>query len=317
MTILPPGQKPDCLISALEIAIIQAVSYADVFDYPLTIDEIHRFTSNVKADPNEIRSLITNSSAIMQFIEKHDEFYSLRGRGLTVEIRHRRGKNASRLWPRAIQYGNMIARLPYVRMVAVTGALSVDNVDPHDDIDYLIVTQTGRLWLCRAFVILLVRLARLLGDRLCPNYFLSDRTLHLREHSLYSAHEFVQMVPLAGRETFQEMQVQNPWVATFLPNVNGDLVRNEMSPVTGYRLKEMLETVLSTSAGEWLERWEMRRKIRKFSGRKQADTAGTEEPLEAQFSADCCKGHFDAHAARVFQEYHMRLSQMPDGRIGQ
>ena len=56
----------------------------------------------------------------------------------------------------AVRYGLTIARLPFVRMVAVPGALTMDNVEPGDDVDYLIVTAPDRLWLCRAVVIELV-----------------------------------------------------------------------------------------------------------------------------------------------------------------
>jgi hypothetical protein len=39
---------------------------------------------------------------------------------------------ASRMWPQAARYAQAIARLPFVRLVALTGALTMDNVDPGD-----------------------------------------------------------------------------------------------------------------------------------------------------------------------------------------
>ena len=78
--------------------------------------------------------------------------------------------------------------------------------------------EPGRLWLCRGMVILLVRLARQLGHTLCPNYFLSERALALAEQSLYTAHELVQMVPVAGMPTYRTMRRLNQWADRFLPN---------------------------------------------------------------------------------------------------
>jgi len=76
------------------------------------------------------------------------------------ELRKRRAEVAARLWPEAIRCGRSVGRVPFV-MVAVTGALAMDNVDEGADLDYLIVTEPGRVWLCRLLIVQLVRLHRL------------------------------------------------------------------------------------------------------------------------------------------------------------
>src|SRR5437773_7637929 len=102
-------------------------------------------------------------------------------------------------------------------MVAVTGALAVNNVGKLPDIDLLVVAQEGRVWLCRRALIMCVRVARLFGDDLCPNYIISDQSLDLDQRDFFTAHELAQMVPLYGPGVYRRMIKRNPWAWRYLP----------------------------------------------------------------------------------------------------
>jgi hypothetical protein len=184
-------------------------------------------------------------------------------------------------------------------MVAVTGALAVDNVEPGADIDYLVITEPGRLWVCRMLAIALVRVAKLRGDIICPNYFLADTALALDTQSLYAAHELTQMVPLAGSATYQHMRAVNSWALQYLPNAADAPERSVRAERVPGRTRTMAERMLRSSVGAQIERWEMERKIRKF-----AQQGGNPETA---FSPEWCKGHFDGHGRRVMAAYHERL----------
>ncbi|RME45307.1 MAG: hypothetical protein D6796_10660, partial [Caldilineae bacterium] len=213
-TTLAPS--PDLLLRA----ILRALAYADIFDYPLTAAEIHRYLE-VPASLERVQEVLQDGRLSPTRFRRCDGFFTLPGREAIVETRRRRAVLSAQQWPRAHRYGRWIAALPFVRMVAVTGSLAVDNVEPGTDIDYLIVTEAGRLWLCRAMVIGLVRLAALWGDEVCPNYFITENALHFAERTLYTAHELAQMVPLAGAATYHRIRRLNAWAATFLPNAAG------------------------------------------------------------------------------------------------
>ena len=121
----------------------------------------------------------------------------LAGREPLAEVRRRREVAARTVaGSPAVRRGGR--RLPWVRMVAVTGALAMDNVDEGADIDLLIVTEPGRVWLCRFFIIQQVRLFRLRGIEMCPNWMLSAERSRSRRRDLHSARELTQMVPLVG-----------------------------------------------------------------------------------------------------------------------
>src|SRR5688572_8466038 len=214
-------------------AILQTVVYADIFDYPLTENEIHRYLTGFPAPLESVSDALRKGGLVPSLLERAGDYYHLTGREQVVSSRQRRGQVAARLWPQALRYGHMIAGLPFVRMLAVTGSLAMDNVEAGADLDYLIVTKTGRLWLCRALVLALGRLAALQGVRICPNYLISERCLEFPEQSLYTAHELAQMVPLSGFDVYARIRTLNPWVGRFLPNADGAPPRSISIPAGG------------------------------------------------------------------------------------
>lgn len=289
----------------LERAILKTVAYADVFDYPRTLREIHRYLIGYAISLSEIEQALKDSRLVPRYLTQVGDLVTISGREQLVQTRRRRQDAALKLLPKAIKYGRLIGRMPFVRMVALTGALSVRNVEPEADFDYLIVTEAGRLWLCRAGTILLVRLAALRGDTICPNYFLSERALVLQERNLYTAHELVQMVPIYGKDIYTEIRRLNAWTGTVLPNASGMPRERPPDGVKGVSFKALTERFLRTQVGEALESIEMHRKIAKFTRQFPVQN-------ESDFSADWCKGHFDGHGTKTLQAFTKRLHTLEE-----
>src|SRR5205823_2298067 len=101
--------------------IVQTVAYADVFDYPLTADEVHRYLVGVSASRGSVRSALSMPRLVPDILARNGRYFSLAGRESTVETRRVRAAAAAEYWRRAVRYGHLIGNLPFVRMVAVTG----------------------------------------------------------------------------------------------------------------------------------------------------------------------------------------------------
>lgn len=290
-------------LSRLESAIVEAVAYGDVFDWPLTPEEIHRYLP-IRAGRAEVDEALAGA-AIGRFVEASDGFLTLAGRTGLVADRRRRAAISAALWPRALHHARLLAALPFVRLVAVTGSLAVDAADEAADVDLFMVTEDGRLWLTRAMSMGVVRLAALRRLRICPNYLVAESALGIEDRSLFTAHELVQMVPVGPSPAYAELLDRNAWFRDFLPNSEPrpPLTGDDLRP-TRATWRRVAEAPLRTALGDRIDRWEMGRKVRRLS----AEAAST----ETRYDATCCKGHSEEHGRRSLAAFHARLRRLEE-----
>lgn len=284
--------------------VLKPIFYADIFDYPLTFEEIHKFLE-FEVSRDEVKQLLEQAIQNQEIISV-DGFYSLPDRAHLAARRRERWQTSQQLWPKAIHYGRWIASLPFVRMVSVTGSLAVDNPrDGVDDIDYLIVTQPRRLWFCRALIILLVKYGHRRGVHLCPNYIITENVLYFEDNNLFAAREMLQMIPLYGKRSYLEMRRINDWVTDYLPQgttLNLKKLDDRLSPVQGL-LKRAGEFILGGFLGDLceavLQKIQITKHTRLLERRGAADSV--------VFTADVCKGHYDGHNGKIMDTYRQRL----------
>jgi len=284
----------------LSRAVLCTLAYADIFDYPLTLLEIHRYLTGVSAPVEAVNDVLEGD----RFFVRIGDYFTLPGREEIVSIRIQRERRSRKLMPRAIQYGRILGALPYIRMVALTGSLAVLNASSVVDFDYMLVTARGRLWTARAFALAFNRLTRLQGYTLCPNLIISESALEWPLHDLYSARELCQMVLIAGEEVYSRLMRANPWVESYLPNAFGNSgglpPKSQAKAPTPQRL---FERPLRGVLGDRLEAWEMNRKIARFTRQH-----GYGE--ETIFTADVCQGNFDHHRIWTYEALEQRLAQL-------
>ncbi len=282
-------------LSEISHAVLQTLLYSDVFDYPLTVDEVHRYLSDRAATYEEVVQTLNGDSRII----RKDNYYALTGRDEIVAIRKQRQTRSKKLMPFALLYGRMVGSFPFVRMVALTGSLAVMNSTKDADLDYMVITHPGRLWTARAFILLFNRLTRLFGHTICPNLIVSEASLEWHQHDLYSARELCQMIPISGAHDYRKLMKANEWIKDFLPNA--EMVNPALQEKTGFPslIQRILEYLLDGQFGDLFERWEMDRKIARFSKQE-----GFGE--ETIFNANICQGNFDHHHKRTEEQLERR-----------
>ena len=293
-------------IKDLAQAILHTLVYANLFDYPLTTEELHRYLIAHRAPLQAVRAYLDDVGDQPAYLARVAPFWCLAGRERLADLRREREVYARSLLREVERYAPLIAAVPFVRCVALTGSLSMHNVTgPDDDIDLLIITAPGRVWLARGLAILIVHLAQRFGVELCPNYVLAEHRLQLGEPSLYIAHELAQLLPLYGFDVYQRLMESNAWVADYLPNasVHTSAVRQATAPARAGQ--QLMEAGLAGRLGDALEGWERDRKIPKLR-RIAIERGGS----GTTYTAELCKGHVGDHAAAIQVRYRAELSAL-------
>ncbi len=287
-------------------AILRALAYSDIFDDPPERSSLYRALELPGISPAQFDRALEEMQAEGTIIID-EERCMLAGREELATVWRRRTAHSAQKWQIARRCAALIRCLPYIRMIAVTGSLAVQNAEASDDIDLFLITTPGRVWLARALTILVVRLAALFKVTLCPNYLIATDALELAERNLYSARELVQMQPLYGAAWHHRLRNCNRWTLEYLPNAEIDpfpaALPLDRLPLAARLLKWPCERLLGGRLGTALDRWEMRRKVNKLLHERQPLA-----PEEASFSSQQCKGHFEGHAARILRLFDARVA---------
>lgn len=311
LVVQPPSKGEIGSPSALEAAILETVLYSDLFSYPLTPAEIQRFLIGQAHSLAEIEHALQTSPYLQSILEQAENFVFIRGRSETIARRHARTDTSAHIWRRTRFYLRLLRAVPFLRTALVTGALALDNAPADDDIDLLLLTAPNRLWLCRAFIIAIVRLAALQGVTLCPNYLLTTEVLDLDERNLYTAHELAQMRFLFGKPDYLVLLEKNRWAAEFLPNAlptNPAIIPDIPAPWWVTQVQRISEKLLGGRLGQRFEDWERQRKIKRFNAMGGDET---------NFSDKICKGHYNGHAGRTLLLLAERMAEFSPGSRGQ
>lgn len=213
-------------ITGVERAVLATLAYADIFDYPLTLAQIHQFLIGQKAQFADVKKTVERLAADSK-IEKHFNFYHLPKRGQIVGIRRQRAKFYPEKITTARRSARLLQFLPQINLIGVSGGLAVANANCEDDIDFFIITATSRLWTGRLLATALLSLfgrrrtpeSKKLTNKICLNMFIDEKKMEITPHDLYLAHEVLQMQPIFVRgNTYQRFLAANSWAYQFLPN---------------------------------------------------------------------------------------------------
>lgn len=197
-------------------AVVDTVAYAALFQYPMTLSEIHRSLIGVSLSKAEVSRLLRHHPLVRERLENEPPYHFLKGQRDSIEARQEAARRTRELLAREELAIRLVRRTPFVRMVAYSGATAHENARD-GDVDLFVVTARDRAW---AVAFVLFAVMKLLGRRrtICLNYFLSEDRLALAERDPFTASQIVALKPIAGARVLYRLLHANEWGARFFPN---------------------------------------------------------------------------------------------------
>src|SRR6185295_17673296 len=141
-----------------ELAIARSVVYASLFDYPLTLEQLHHTLIESEQTRAEILAVYDGSAWLQTIIDYREGFFFPAGRVDVVAERRRRDARTRVLLQDHARVLRLVCALPFTRLVALSGGIANPNLDAGDELDLFIVTRGRRVWMVTVAVRLLVKL---------------------------------------------------------------------------------------------------------------------------------------------------------------
>src|SRR5687767_3892253 len=200
-----------------ELAVLRSVTYAAMFEYPLSLEQLHASLIGVRADAATVAAWWRNSELLQATIDHQEGLYFPAGRADLLHTRARREALSCDLLARDRRILSVVAAMPFVRMVALSGSLAHLNAERSADLDLFVITAPHRVW---SVTVSLLVIARLFGwrRRMCLNYVISEDALRVEPPDLFSANQIIHLRPILGDDVFARFVDANPFVREIYPN---------------------------------------------------------------------------------------------------
>jgi hypothetical protein len=236
--------------SNVQTSVLKTLAYFDIFKYPLTLDEIYRFsdTQVLKDKLLETVNSLEESADVFNL----NGYYALTDDKSLYEKRKLDQERAENMINLAHENGKFVAKFPFIRSICLSGSISKMVMTEGADIDYFVISKKGRIWISKLLLTAYKKsFLRNRADYFCLNYFISDADLLIPDKNLFSATELATLIPVTNGQLFSKFIQSNKWFRDYLPNAGLDMQEFEKLPSPPQtRTARFIEVILKGPLGD-------------------------------------------------------------------
>jgi hypothetical protein len=221
------------MLSTIDRAVLKTLAYFDLFDYPLTVVELHRFL--IIKEPTSFGGTLHAIQNVKNLIDSRSGFYFLKNREAIIETRRQRYLLAEEKYLIALKNIKLLSHCPGILAIFVCNSLAYNNSRAESDLDLAIITNKNRIWTARFFAAALMKLLHRRPtpenskNKICLSFFLSEEDLNSEKFAyaddIHFAFWLRQFYPVFDPENYYaKIQKENEWAG--LPNFFGTIAND-------------------------------------------------------------------------------------------
>lgn len=264
-------------------AVISTLAYFDLFDVPLTREEIYENLFFLNPDQRKIDIYLRESPLIHEL----DGYFSLKRNSAFYEHFFAKRRRAKEFWKRVNRFQWIFSLAPFVKFVGVCNSLPIRAVEDDSDIDLLIVTEKNHMFTARLFVTLLVsmfgirRHGRKIRKRFCLSFFTTEDNLNFEKlkkgpYDIYLAYWIKTLEPISGDYVIYEkfLKTNREWLKPYFAHLIKHRRRFRKTRTWQKKIKTFLEKAFEKEKWEIrMRNWQLQRSLKKY--RNLEDQSGT------------------------------------------
>lgn len=316
-------------MSYLEKSILGTIIYYNNLGQPLTSFEVYKYlvrpvtrdylanVLNAGYGFSDVFTCLEKSLRLKEFIQRKNGFCFLIGKEHLIRQRIIKHRIAIKKWKKVRRMAKILQGVPFMRMVAVSGSLAVNNTRKKSDMDLLIVVKQGRIWMARALVTLVTQVLgvrrhrKLTADRFCLNHYITDGSLCIPFQSLYNAQSYARLalVYQCGNEAIYScFQKANSWIAEYLFNIKEQKThfRAIRQNILKDRARTFLEILLGGILGDILEKICKTYQIYRISKDPLTEKVGG----RVTFNDEQLEFHPDSPELKIIQSFNKKTFEL-------
>lgn len=264
-------------------AVISTLAYFDLFDVPLTREEIYENFFFLNPDQGKIDIYLRESPLIHEF----DGYFSLKRNGAFYEHFLAKRRRTKEFWKRVQRFQWLFNIAPFIRFIGVCNSLPIRAVEEDSDIDLFIVTDRKHLFVARFFLTLLTsiffvrRHGSHIRKRFCLSFFTTEDNLNFESikkepYDIYLAYWIKTLEPISGDYTLYEKFLKNnrEWLKPYFAHLIKHRRHFRKPHNWQNKIKSVLENLFGSESYEIrTKNWQLKRTLEKY--KKLKDQSGT------------------------------------------